>query len=42
MPNFGSLAGLEGAEKFGVVGGEHEATVCLTSTKLLLNCFELS
>ena len=27
MPNFSSLAGLEVAEKSGVVGGEHVATV---------------
>ena len=47
MPNFSSLAGLEVTEKFVcgwggvvvVVGSKW--LLCLTSTKLLLSCFEL-
>ena len=49
MPNFSSLAGLEVTEKFvcgGVVGWGgvlgSKWLLCLTSTKLLLSCFELS
>ena len=41
VPNFSSLAGLEVAEKFvvvGLVGGEHVATVSNSN----VSCFELS
>ena len=45
MPDFNSLAGLEVTEKFVcgwvvVVGSKW--LLCLTSTKMLLSCFELS
>ena len=44
MPNFSSLAGLEVTEKFVGGGGGvgSKWLLCLTSTKLLLSCFELS
>ena len=48
MPNFSSLAGLEGTEKFGVawrgVGGwgGFQVSTMSNPTKLLLSCFELS
>ena len=38
VPNFSSLAGLEVAEKFVVVGGEHVATMSNSN----VSCFELS
>ena len=45
MPNFSSQAGVEVPEKFVVVVGcvvGNTWLLCLTSTKLLLSCFELS
>ena len=47
MPNFSSLAGLEVPENFVVLGGRgwwvpSKWLLCLTSTKLLLSCFECS
>ena len=44
MPNFSSLADLEVAEKFAVVGwvGGFQVATVSNPTKLLLSCIELS